>query len=160
MSIALTSASRGLRRDSRRISRSIDRDFEERRRLRRDRSRCSSLLRLEFLQGSSALYGHATTWQVQPRRPVGPFFPPCPRLAPVVSSSFFAGVHRFSSRAPGRPFEQLTAGQPWPTDCARNPSVHRGTYRTGVRILLDKAVFFFLVKGIQWLLKNQSDNGE
>lgn len=119
MSIALTSASRALRCDSRGISRSIDRDFEERRRLRRD----SSVVRRSSFSSFFGIVG-----LVRPRHDVAGatsttgeflFFHCAP--PPRVSSSFFAGVHRFSSRAPGRPLEQLTTGQPWPTDCPRNP---------------------------------------
>ena len=96
--------------------------------------RCSSLLRLEFLRDRRPCTAAPRCGRCNLDDRWVPFFFPAPAW-PVVSSSFFAGVHRFSSRAPGRPLEQLTAGQPWPTDCTRNPSVYRGTYR--VRLLLE-----------------------
>lgn len=119
----------GLRRDSRGISRSIDRDFEERRRLRRDSS---------VVRRSSASSFFGIVGLVRPRHDVAGatsttggsfFFLPAPAI-PTVSSSFFAGVHRFSSRAPVRPLEQLTTGQPWPTDCTQNPGIRHETYRS------------------------------
>lgn len=107
--------------------RSIAISREKTRRLRRDTRALFVAPQPRVSSGSSALYGRATTWQVQPRRPVGPFFP-LPASA-AVSSSFFSilppplatDIHRrsFSSRSP---LEQLTTGQPWPTDCTPSPT--------------------------------------
>lgn len=118
----------GLRRDSRGISRSIDRDFEERRRLRRDSS---------VVRRSSASSFFGIVGLVRPRHGRGrcnlddrwvPFF--FPRPFQRVSSSFFTVHHRFSSRAPSSAYQQLTAGQPWPTDCARNLGIEYASYRS------------------------------
>lgn len=91
--------------------------------------RCSSLLRLEFLRDRRPCTAAPRCGRCNLDDRWVLFFLPAPAI-PTVSSSFFAGVHRFSSRAPVRPLEQLTTGQPWPTDCTQNPGIRHETYRS------------------------------
>ena len=139
MSIALTSASRVCappipRGISRSIDRSIDRDFETPPLKARDSSVARSLLRLEFLRDrrpctAAPRRGRCNRWV--------PFFLSLPSavlrffllffyiypisLSPSLATSFLV------SSLP--PLEQLTTGQPWPTDCTDRVST-RETYRS------------------------------
>lgn len=117
----------GCAADSRGISRSIGRDFEERRRLRRDSSvvrRSSAAWNrcLEFLRDRRPCTAAPRTWQVQPRRPVGPFFLPSPFPA-----RFFVLFYRPPPVFVSRPLERLPAADRGPTlaDWLRTESRYR-----------------------------------
>ena len=137
MSIALTSASRVCappipRGISRSIDRSIDRDFETPPLKARDSSVARSLLRLEFLRDrrpctAAPRRGRCNRWvpfflslPSAVRRFFLLFFSIYPSLSLPLSPPVFSSLP---------PLEQLTTGQPWPTDCTDRVST-RETYRS------------------------------